>query len=192
MTDVAQPPQQTPKKGRAASAGWICFVLGMVLMFVSLGTFFLYGPLFLAAFVLSIVAMTQGRVAGGIVLLLCTAAIPTVTWFGLLAVNVGEAINEADREKKAALATIDFEDVSAHIDGNYMYCEGKVRNNGTTSVDYVKAGVEWLDDDGVVLDTDWTYAVSGASLRPGGAKSFRIMTQVDRRMEKFRYFVMDD
>jgi len=73
-----------------------------------------------------------------------------------------------------------------------MYCEGRVRNNGKSTVKFVKVEVEWLDQNEKVLDTDWTYAVSGDGLRPGGAKSFQIMTPADNRMKKYRYFIKKD
>jgi len=47
-------------------------------MFWSLVLFFLYGPFFLVAFILSIVAMSQRRVLGGVALLVSTLLIPTI------------------------------------------------------------------------------------------------------------------
>jgi|GEM_PF-4254260 len=84
---------QTNVRQGAAVGGGVCFIVGMVLMFVSLMTFFLYVPLFIAAFILSIVAMAQGRVAAGLVLLLLTLIVPTVTGFGL-AYTRGQALLE--------------------------------------------------------------------------------------------------
>lgn len=46
----------------------------------------LYGPLFLAVFILSIVSMAQRRIAAGVILLVVTLAVPTVTWIDLAAV----------------------------------------------------------------------------------------------------------
>ena len=176
-------------KKRTITAGWICFVIGMFLMFASLGTFFLYGPLFLAAFILSIVGMAQGRVAAGIVLLLVSLAIPTISWVGLIGYKVCETLTEQKKLKHEALSKIDFEDVEGYIDGSYMYCKGRIRNNGESTVNF---GVEWLDENGKVLDTDWTYAVSVEELHPGVAKSFKILTPADKRMKMFRYFIMRD
>lgn len=182
---TTQTTDRSPTK--AIKAGWICFAIGTAAMFFSLATFFIYGPLFFAAFILSIVGMAQGRVSGGVILLLVTLAIPTISWIGLFAVNVGDAMQEAKVEKRQALENIGFEEIKGYIDGNYMYLEGKVRNNGSKDVEFVKVTVEWLDANEKVLDTDWTYAVSGDGLRPGAAKSFKIMTTVDKSMEKFRY-----
>ncbi len=74
-------------------AGWICFGLGMLLMVVCFVIPF-YSPLFLAAFILSIVAIAQKRQRAGLALLLTTIFIPAMTaaiiWFAIL----GTAVNE--------------------------------------------------------------------------------------------------
>ncbi|MRS11491.1 MAG: hypothetical protein EG823_00240 [Actinobacteria bacterium] len=175
-------------KSSMAVAGWVCFGIGLGLMFASLATFFLYGPLFLVAFVLSIVAMTKGKVGAGIALMLCTLIIPGVMWFSLVAVNIAEA----NEEEQAALAALEFEDLTGGLDGNYMTCEGKVRNHGSTTVEFVKVGVDWIGAGDIVLDTDWTYVVGGEGLAPGAAKSFSIMSPADKKMRKYRAYIMED
>jgi membrane protein implicated in regulation of membrane protease activity len=145
--------------------GWLCFVLGILLMVLSItGFIFFYIPLFLAAFILSIIGMTQKRIAGGIFLLLVTLIIPPIIMVGYTGYKFSESLDKVKRDKKTALSAIVFEDIKGYIDGNYMYLEGKVRNNGDSTVEYVKVGVEWLDKNGTVLDTDWTFAVAGEGL----------------------------
>ena len=68
----------TNVKQGAIIGGWVCFGLGILFMLLSLMFFFLYGPFFLVAFVLSIVAMSQRRIVGGISLLIATLLIPTI------------------------------------------------------------------------------------------------------------------
>jgi len=63
----------------------VCFAVGAALMFLSLWAIIFYAPLFFAAFVLSIIAMAQGRVVGGLTLLLCCVIIPSLTFLGLMA-----------------------------------------------------------------------------------------------------------
>lgn len=82
-----------------------CFAIGIILMFISLWSFIIYSPLFLAAFVLSIVAMSQKRVVGGLVMLLLTLIVPPVLFFGLGAVRgktaaekMSKALDEASAE----------------------------------------------------------------------------------------------
>ncbi len=57
-------------KQGAAIGGWVCFGLGVVFMIIPIPTWFICGPLFLASFILSIVAISQRRIASGVTLLL--------------------------------------------------------------------------------------------------------------------------
>lgn len=52
-------------------------------MYWSLWLFILYGPLFIAAFILAVSAMSQRRILTGVALLLCTIVVPIVHVFGL-------------------------------------------------------------------------------------------------------------
>ena len=52
--------------------GWLCFALGMILMFQSLLYILLYIPLFVAAFILSIPVMANGRIGSGAMLLVAS------------------------------------------------------------------------------------------------------------------------
>ena len=106
VTEVAQP---TAKNNVSLMPGWACFSLGIIIMLYSLGLFFIYLPLFLVAFVLSIIAMTQSRVSGGIVLLLCTATLPALTWAGLLVTNIGEAVNAVDHNNKTSPSNVSLQ-----------------------------------------------------------------------------------
>jgi len=82
---------QTNVKQGAIIGGWVCFGVGILFMVHSLWAFIFYGPLFFAAFVLSIVAMAQRRIGGGLALLLCCVIIPPTAFvygFGLMARRV--------------------------------------------------------------------------------------------------------
>jgi|GEM_PF-1688455 len=74
---------ETNVKQGALISGLVCFGLGVLLMFISLSTVKLYAPLFLAAFVLSIIAMAQKRVAGGVILLVLTILVPIVLFIAI-------------------------------------------------------------------------------------------------------------
>jgi hypothetical protein len=79
---------QTNVKQGAVIGGWVCFGVGILFMVHSLWAFIFYVPLFLATSVLSIVAMAQGRVRGGLTLLLCCVIIPPIAFvycLGLMA-----------------------------------------------------------------------------------------------------------
>lgn len=83
---------QTNIKQGAVIGGWVCFALGMISMYFSIWTFFIYAPLFLVAFILSIVAMAQKRVAGGIALLLVTIILPSLVGLFLFTTRTTKAV----------------------------------------------------------------------------------------------------
>ncbi len=84
-----------------------CFAIGIILMFISLWSFIIYSPLFLAAFILSIVAMSQKRVAGGLIMLLLTLIVPPVLFFGLGAVRSKDTLDKVSEALDEASADID-------------------------------------------------------------------------------------
>lgn len=96
---------QTNVKQGALVGGVVCFILGIGLMFLSMWSFIFYGPLFLVGFILSIVAMAQRRILGGIMLLLATLVVPAV--LGLILFST-RTVKFADKLKKQ----IDSERVS--------------------------------------------------------------------------------
>lgn len=57
-------------------------------MFIPLPTWFIYGPLYLASFTLSIVAMAQGRIASGAILLLVNIICVPVLYMFAVAVGI--------------------------------------------------------------------------------------------------------
>ena len=105
---------QTNVKQGALIGGFVCFVIGIIFMFSSLWSFFLYGPLFLAAFVLSIVAMSQRRVLGGIGLLLLTLIVPGVLGLILFSTRTAKV---ADAMSKQIQNTTQQEDVTPSNQG---------------------------------------------------------------------------
>ena len=113
------------------------------------------------------------------------------TCAGCVAIGA-KGVVDAEKAKKEALAQVEFEDVEGNKEHGYIKIAGKVRNKGTAPVSFVKVGVDLLDANGKVLDTDWTYAVSGEALEPGAAKSFDMLVPIDTRMEEFRYYVATD
>lgn len=80
--------------GQAALAGAVaCLVVGMGLMCLSLWSFLWYVPVFLAAFVLSVVGMAQGRVGAGLIILLATLIAPVLLGVGLAATRTSDALS---------------------------------------------------------------------------------------------------
>ena len=117
-------------------------------------------------------------------------AVFTVAPFATLAVfvhSVSSSIKSVQEEKAQALAKLTFEGVKGYRDGSYMYLKGIARNNGTSAVGFVKVVVDWLDKDGTVLDTNFTYVTALDKLEPGAAKSFSIMSPSNSKMYNYSY-----
>lgn len=74
-------------------AGWICFGLGMILLIFCLLIPF-YSPLFLASFILSIIAISQRRHRAGLTLLFSTIFIPAITAAMIWIFIIGAATTE--------------------------------------------------------------------------------------------------
>jgi hypothetical protein len=98
---------KTNVKQGALIGAIVCFLLAVGFVFFSLLTFFIYSPLFLAAFVLSIVAMAQKRVAGGLTMLLLTIIVPPILIFSLGAIRGKSALEEAG---------VDFEEMASEFE----------------------------------------------------------------------------
>jgi energy-coupling factor transporter transmembrane protein EcfT len=185
-----QVPAATLKQGK----GWnpspwsfLCLLLGVVLLCVHPGFIFVSAPLFLACFVLSIIAMARHRVASGVLMMIAVFTIAPFVTIAVFVHSVSSSIKSAQEEKVQALAKLTFEQVKGYRDGGYMYLKGTARNNSTSAVEFVKVVVDWLDKDGTVLDTNFTYVTALDKLEPGAAKSFSIMTPANAKMSNFRY-----
>ncbi len=122
--------QSTEKKKLSLLPGWLCFWLGIFSMVYSLGFFFLYLPLFLVAFVLSIIAMTQSRVSAGIVLLICTSALPVLTWAGLLATQISETFNTVESKTPPIPISLKLKSKEDYRNGSHQICEKKWTKRG--------------------------------------------------------------
>ena len=88
-------------------------------------------------------------------------------------------------KRDTADSAVAIEEIEIEYDDDYVFCIGKVRNHGSTTIDWVELEIEWLDAAGTVLETDYTVAVASEGLRPGGAKSFEIISRHDRRAERY-------
>lgn len=91
---------------------------------------------------------------------------------------------EVEQAQKEA-NPIEIIDKKGTIRGDYIHVTGAVKNVSQTPHSYIKVKVTHLDNDGDVLDTDWTYA-SSEDLKPNEQKYFEIMTRYRDGMSKFR------
>lgn len=74
----------------------------------------------------------------------------------------------------------------------YTKASGKVTNNGTITLDFVKVRGAFKDSKGNVVETDWTYAVGSEGLAPGESKSFELTVASDSSIASVDVTVMDD
>jgi hypothetical protein len=86
---------QTNVKQGAVIGGWISFGLGVLVMAYSTWLVPVYGALLFAAFVLSIVAMAQKRLTGGLILLLASVVVAPGLWLYLTLTRSAHALNKA-------------------------------------------------------------------------------------------------
>src|SRR5208283_1965174 len=135
----------------------------------------------------SIIAMAKHHVASGVIMMILVLTAPPICILGVFAAAVSKGVQQAEQDKRAKIANLVFEDVSGSPDGSYMYLKGRVRNNGTTSADFVKVEVIWLDQQGTILDTDETFVVGLEKLEPDAAESFEIMTPANPKMARYSY-----
>lgn len=75
---MAETTSVTVPQSNVAKAGWICLVVGIVFQLIPFPFFWLYGPLFLASFVIGIVSMTRGQTGNGIILLISSVVLPII------------------------------------------------------------------------------------------------------------------
>jgi hypothetical protein len=67
------------KSGKALVGGWVCLTFAIITGYGTLGCgACIYVPLLIGAIILSIIAMAQGRILGGIILLIACFALPVI------------------------------------------------------------------------------------------------------------------
>jgi hypothetical protein len=88
--------------------GYICLAVGIAVLFLFPNLFLLYLPLFVASFTLSIIALAQRSISGGIGLLLATLIIP---WFVMgLSFVMHAKLQERDEYRNLLNKKSKFED----------------------------------------------------------------------------------
>lgn len=187
--DTARKEAEREKGRKTLLAGWICFGLGLITMIVMFALPLIYGPLFFAAFVVSIVVIVQGRAFAGIGLLLSTTVVPVIAFFGLLYLGLSSWAEEQDEAVPAseAYAQLRVEGVSARRSGSSMYCAGTVRNAGSKPVKTLLIITEWVDRSGNVVASGRVFAVPTLELlKPGESADFEDQRRNDPAMTDCR------
>ena len=157
--------------------GWVCMLLGIGLMFLSLWTVIFYAPLFLVAFILAIVAMSQSRVGAGITLLLSSLFVPFILFVSLGAVRTKELSNKlneatAANDANSRLELQSYRCSNAFAGSTKAVVIGEVKNVGSIKLDAVMAKGTFYDASKNVIDTG-SAILDVNPLMPGQTSSFK-------------------
>ncbi|WP_243356914.1 FxLYD domain-containing protein [Bacillus litorisediminis] len=110
----------------------------------------------------------------------------------------GEYISAKNEEQGKDVTTtnskpmLEIVDSKAEISGDFIYVEGAVVNNSESSFSYIQVEVTYYDNNGNMLDSDWTYVNGDDLLSPNERKAFTVMTEmVGQKYEKFKVEILD-
>jgi len=161
----------------ALVGGWICFGIGVSLMLLSLFLFLIYAPLFLASFILGIVAMSQKRVAAGLILLLGSLLVPLVLGVGLGSARYAEFRAQHANESAPSdsgnpeLQLVDF---TCKQEGSYAKIEGHLKNSSARRLDNLRVTGSFYAKGGQSLGSESTI-VDFTALLPGQSTPFHVI-----------------
>lgn len=103
-----------------------------------------------------------------------------------------DSINTTNVSKGNYVPELEIVDKKGELNGDYIYVTGAVKNNSGSPFTYIEVKVTYTDDNGTILDTDWTYVNSSDALLPNERKSFKVMTEmVGQKYTKYRVEVAD-
>ena len=91
-------------------------------------------------------------------------------------------------DKGNSRAELRVEEIEVSADRKYMYCQGRVRRQGSKVRSKVVVAVEWLDEDQKALNTDWKRIEKNldgktVSLLPFTLTPFIVKAPLDRRVK---------
>ena len=72
--------------------GWTCFAIGFIILILFSWPFYIHFAFFVLALILSIEAMSEQKLIGGLSLLLTTLLLPTLVGFGLLFLQLNKDV----------------------------------------------------------------------------------------------------
>lgn len=72
-----------------------------------------------------------------------------------------------------------FSDIELSSNSSYTICNARITNNGRKTYTFVEVKGKFATSSGVVIDTDWTYAVGSEGLAPGESATFRLSVDKD-------------
>lgn len=166
-------PVQTNVKQGALVGGWVCLGVGILFLLLTGWAFIFYLPLFLAAFVLSIVAMAQRRVAGGIGLLLATLMLPPIAAVGFASMKAGYEKGRELQGGNIAAPKLSLNSWSWSEQHGFAIAEGEVENISSEQLRSVDAVVSFYSADGEFI-TSAKNLIEFKPLLPGQISPFKV------------------
>lgn len=86
---------------------------------------------------------------------------------------------------------LEITDLELTSDSSYTICTGKVKNTGKRTYSFIEVKGSFKDEDGNVLDTDWTYASGSEGLEPGESTEFRLSVTKDYNIDSCSVKILD-
>lgn len=73
-----------------------------------------------------------------------------------------------------AESVLKFSNIDVSHNNSYTICTGRITNNGKRTYSFVEIKGLFKNSSGIVLDTDWTYAVGSEGLAPNESTTFQM------------------
>lgn len=108
--------------------------------------------------------------------------------------------NQISQEPQKSTKPIDYENgfsvLELSVDSlesntSFTVCNGSINNTGSLTYKFVKVKGTFLDSDGNVLDTSWTYAVGLEGISAGESSTFRMSVPKNKDITKVRVTIID-
>jgi hypothetical protein len=85
-----------------------------------------------------------------------------------------------------------IKDVDSETSGGFVTIRGRACNDGSEPATFVKIGCDYLNSEGQVVNSDFTYASSSSGIQPGACKEFTLMERNSNDWKQYRTYVMTD
>ena len=85
--------------------GWTCFSIGFIILILFSWPFYIHFAFFVLALILSIEAMSEQKLIGGLSLLLTTLLLPTLVGFGLLFLQLNQDVKSISEESDTRMGS---------------------------------------------------------------------------------------
>lgn len=86
---------------------------------------------------------------------------------------------------------LNFSNVTISHNSSYTVCTGTITNNGKRTYTFVEIKGKFQSSSGIVLDSDWTYAVGSEGLAPGESATFRMSVPKNLNITKCTIDIID-